>query len=119
MARTVLVVDDHPQFREAARRLLEVSGFLVVGEAADAQAALKAVDLLEPEIVLLDIQLPGIDGFAVANEIARRGSMAKVILTSSRDPATFRRRIAVSPAQGFIAKDQLTGDGIEAMAGRR
>ena len=95
-----------------------MSGFVVVGEAADGQGALEAVELLDPEIVLLDIQLPGIDGFAVANEIARRGSLAKVILTSSRDPATFRRRLAGSRAKGFIAKDQLTGDGIEAMAGR-
>src|SRR3954465_15446950 len=63
MAPTILIVDDHPSFRASARRLLEADGFEVVGEALDGESAFEAVRELRPEIVLLDVQLPGLDGF--------------------------------------------------------
>src|SRR3954452_3766730 len=58
----VLIVDDHPSFRANARALLEAEGFEVVGEAEDGASALRAVHELSPELVLLDVQLPDIDG---------------------------------------------------------
>ena len=70
MAWTVLIVDDHAGFRGFARRLLEADGFTVVGEAGDGTSALAAVDDQRPEIVLLDVVLPDIDGFAVAERLA-------------------------------------------------
>ena len=66
MATTVLIVDDHPSFRASARLLLECEGFDVIGEAPDGQSALRAVEALRPEVVLLDLQLPDIDGSEVA-----------------------------------------------------
>ncbi len=66
MPVTVLIVDDHPSFRATARLLLESEGFEVVGEAADGTAGLLAARELEPDLVLLDVQLPDIDGFEVA-----------------------------------------------------
>ena len=63
---TVLIVDDHPAFRKSARHLLEAEGFAVVGEAEDGRSALEQIAKLAPDLVLLDIQLPDIDGFAVA-----------------------------------------------------
>src|SRR5919199_783600 len=66
LMRTVLVVDDHPTFRATARALLEAEGFDVIGEAEDGASALAEIDRLQPEIVLLDVQLPDIDGFEVA-----------------------------------------------------
>jgi PleD family two-component response regulator len=65
MRRTVLIVDDHEAFRESAAALLEAEGFDVVGEAADGHQAVAAVERLQPEVVLLDIRLPDLDGFAV------------------------------------------------------
>ena len=59
MSRTVLIVDDHEPFRQRARALLEDEGFEVVGEAADGDAALEAARRLRPDVVLLDVQLPG------------------------------------------------------------
>ena len=73
MAATVLIVDDHPGFRAAARRLLELEGYVVVGEAADGMTALDAVHELRPEVVLLDVQLPDIDGFEVAERLSGNG----------------------------------------------
>jgi DNA-binding NarL/FixJ family response regulator len=71
MRPTVLIVDDHAAFRASARALLQAEGFDVVGEAADGAGAVEAVAVLRPEVVLLDIQLPDLDGLAVAEQLAR------------------------------------------------
>jgi DNA-binding NarL/FixJ family response regulator len=110
VARTVLIVDDHAGFRAGARALLTADGFHVVGEAADGEAALEAAHRLRPEIVLLDIQLPGIDGFVVAERLAGEPDGPAVVLISSRGPGAFRRRLATSPARGFISKGELSGE---------
>ena len=73
---TVLIVDDHPSFRASARTLLEAEGYEVVGEAENGAAALQAVKDLKPDLVLLDVQLPDIDGFQVAEQLSRAGRCA-------------------------------------------
>ena len=70
MTLTVLIVDDHAGFRHFARGLLEAAGISVVGEAGDGRSALDAAARLRPGLVLLDIMLPDIDGFAVADRLA-------------------------------------------------
>ena len=117
MTKTVLIVDDHPSFRASARMLLESEGYEVVGEAEDGQSALQAVEDLHPDIVLLDVQLPDIDGIEVAARLTANGSAPAIVLTSSRDASSFRRRLGASSARGFIAKAELTGRGLAAMAG--
>jgi DNA-binding NarL/FixJ family response regulator len=107
VGRTVLIVDDHAAFRSAARALLEAGGFEVVGEAADGAAALAAVAELRPELVLLDVQLPDLDGFSVAERFPADGPV--VVLTSSRGASSFRRRLAAHPAWTFIPKSELSG----------
>ena len=67
---TVLIVDDHPSFRTSARRLLEAEGFDVVGEARDGHEAVAAAQQLQPDLILLDVQLPDLDGFEVAARLA-------------------------------------------------
>ena len=117
VGRTVLIVDDHATFRAAARALLQAGGFDVVGEAADGVSALNAVAELRPEIILLDVQLPDIDGFAVAERLAEDGMPPAIVLTSSRDVTSFRRRLAANPAWSFIAKSELSGDALVAAIG--
>lgn len=68
--RSVLVVDDHAEFRTSVRALLEADGFTVVGEAATGAEAIRAADDLAPDIVLLDIRLPDLDGISVADAMA-------------------------------------------------
>jgi DNA-binding NarL/FixJ family response regulator len=114
---TVLIVDDHPAFRASARRLLESEGYEVVGEAGDGRSALEQAERLGPELVLLDIQLSDIDGFAVANELRRKGNGARIILVSSRDEADYGARIPASGARGFIPKGELSGATIAALVG--
>jgi DNA-binding NarL/FixJ family response regulator len=113
--RSVLIVDDHASFRRAARALLQGNGFEVVGDSEDAASALAAVARLRPAIVLLDIGLPDGDGFEVADRLARGDDPPVVILISSREVAWYRRRLAESPARGFIAKGELSAGAIEAL----
>jgi DNA-binding NarL/FixJ family response regulator len=110
MSCTVLIVDDHAAFRSAARALLEASGFEVLGEASDGASALVAAMALRPELILLDVQLPDIDGFEVAHRLALESDPAPtVVLISTRAASSYRRRLAQTPAAGFIAKSDLSG----------
>ena len=115
MATSVLIVDDHPSFRASARRLLECEGFDVVGEAEDGLGALDAVERLHPDVVLLDVQLPDIDGLAVASELSGRRDPPLVILISSRDASDYGPAIDESGARGFVQKGDLSGELIAAL----
>lgn len=113
---TVLIVDDHPSFRATARALLESEGWQVVGEAEDGASALTAVRSLHPDVVLLDVQLPDIDGFEICESLVRDSS-PRVVLVSSRDRADYGECVECSGAVGFIAKAELSGAALaEALA---
>lgn len=109
MAQTVLIVDDHAPFRERARMVLEDDGFRVIGEAADGEEAVAVAQRLRPEIVLLDVQLPDVDGFAVAERLAEAPDPPAVVLISSRSAGAYRHRLQTTSACGFIAKAELSG----------
>ena len=118
MARTVLIVDDHPSFRSSAQAILESEGFDVVGEAADGASALAAAERLNPEIVLLDVQLPDMSGFEVCSSLAAaNGSGPAVILVSSRDAADYGGEIAACGACGFVPKAELSGAAVRSLLG--
>lgn len=110
--RTILIVDDHASFRTIARTLLEVEGFDVVGDAADGEAAVAETLRLAPDVVLLDVGLPDVNGFEVVERLRERGSASAVVLTSSRDAADFGSLVAESGARGFVAKADLSGEAI-------
>jgi DNA-binding NarL/FixJ family response regulator len=113
----VLIVDDHPSFRSVARAVLEKAGFQVVGESFDLASALAAVRSTGPAVVLLDIQLADADGFAVAECLAGEPDPPAIVFVSSRDGASYRQRIAASPALGFIPKSELSGAALAALVG--
>ena len=109
MALTVLIVDDHAGFRRSARARLEADGYVVVGEAVDGATALTESGRLRPGVVLLDIQLPDIDGFEVAERLAASSDPPAVVLISSRDAEAYGPRIGASRVLGFLPKRRLTG----------
>lgn len=117
MHPTVLIVDDHKAFRESASALLAVEGFAVVGTAADGAEAVAAAQRLRPQIVLLDIQLPDLDGFAVAELLNATPRPPRIVLTSSRDFGQFAGRLQASGSPGFIAKRSLSGAALAALVG--
>lgn len=113
----VLVVDDHPDFRRLARALLEAAGYTVVGEAGDGDTALARARALQPDLVLLDVQLPGRDGIAVAEALERDGDPPAVVLVSARPAADYGDRLRACGAAGFIPKQRLTIASFGAVAG--
>jgi DNA-binding NarL/FixJ family response regulator len=114
---TVLIVDDHGDFRASARTMLEGEGFAVVGEAVDGSGALFAARRLAPDIVLLDVQLPGEDGFAIAERLAAVPDAPAVVLISSREASAYGARLARAPARGFISKWALSGAALARVVG--
>jgi DNA-binding NarL/FixJ family response regulator len=113
----MVIVDDHAEFRRAAGALLAAEGFDVVGEASDAAQALDAVSRLRPQVVLLDIQLPDVDGLSVAEQLAEGPDPPAVVLISSRDAAAYGERLRHAAAKGFIQKSALSGEAIAALLG--
>ena len=108
---TVLIVDDHASFRAVARATLS-ERFTVVGEAVDGEAAVTLAQEVRPDVVLLDVHLPGLDGFAVAMALAAQDDPPQVVLTSSRDRRDLEPLLRRSPARGFIAKERLSEESL-------
>jgi DNA-binding NarL/FixJ family response regulator len=113
MGARVLIVDDHAGFRAHARRLLECEGYRVVGEAPNCASALEAARELEPELVLVDIQLPDATGFALCSRLVALADPPAVVLTSSRDGAELESCAADCGACGFVPKAELSRETIE------
>jgi DNA-binding NarL/FixJ family response regulator len=115
MGTTVLIVDDHASFRASARRLLEAEGFDVVGEAADGGSAIEQIAALSPDLLLLDVQLPDIDGFEVSNRVRHADLAPAVVLVSSRDGRDFGPLAQACGARGFVATAELSGERLRAL----
>jgi DNA-binding NarL/FixJ family response regulator len=119
MKLEVLIVDDHAEFRAFARTLLDVDGdFVVTGEASDGQGALAAVDRLRPDVVLLDVQMPGLDGFEVAERLADTPGAPRVVLTSTRVATDYGDRLLSAPIDGFMPKHDLSAAALAALVAR-
>lgn len=118
MCQRVLIVDDHPTFRASARRVLEADGYEVVGEAVDGESAIEQNVVLVPDVVLLDVHLPGMSGFEVSTRITQRPAAPAVILTSSRDAAELGPLVTACGALGFVPKADLSGERLRALLTR-
>jgi DNA-binding NarL/FixJ family response regulator len=115
MRPTVLIVDDHDDFRASARALLELQGFDVVADVQDGERAIAATRRLHPDVVLLDVQLPGMDGFEVAERLSVVEPPPRVVLVSSRKRAAYDGRLPDAPVAGFLGKDELSGAALAAL----
>jgi DNA-binding NarL/FixJ family response regulator len=115
--QTVLIVDDHPEFRAFARALVAAEGWDVVREAGDATSALAAARELRPDVVLLDVQLPDHDGFWVAEELARHAPAPEVVLMSSREASDLGASLSRCPVRGFLPKHELSGRALSLLFG--
>ena len=115
MPDRVLIVDDHIGFRRLARLLLEQIGRVVVGEAGTGAEALSKARRLKPDLVLLDIQLPDLDGLAVAASLTSGAEPPGVVLVSSRDATDYGPLLDGCGALGFIAKADLSVESLTAL----
>jgi two-component system, NarL family, response regulator DegU len=109
----VLLADDHQVLREGLRRCLEGAGLEVVGEVGDGMAAVRAVEELAPDVVLMDVSLPGLDGIEATRQVrARRPEAAVVMLTMYADPTTLHEAVRAG-ATGYLGKDCTTAELIQ------
>jgi DNA-binding NarL/FixJ family response regulator len=100
----VLIVDDHPMVREGLRSMLEPAGVAVVGEAGTGEDALRAAAACDPEVVLLDLELPDLDGLAVLQRLRARASDAAVLVITMHDDPALMRRAVEAGASGYVLK---------------
>lgn len=115
-----IIVDDSPEFLEAASRLLEQEGISVAGTATRGEEAMRLAGEVNPDVILLDIDLGGEDGLELARRLthAEGSSADRVILISTHDEDEFADLIEASPAIGFISKSTLSADSIRRLATR-
>jgi DNA-binding NarL/FixJ family response regulator len=112
---TVLVIDDHSGFRSCARQLLEREGYRVIAEAEDGESGITCAERTHPELVLVDVYLPGIDGFEVASRLSELEEAPEIVLISSRARSELEPCLEDCPARGFVPKDELSRAAIEAL----
>jgi DNA-binding NarL/FixJ family response regulator len=115
VAPTVLIVDDHARFRQTARRALERDGWTIAGEAVDGAEALRAARALEPDVVLLDVGLPGMSGLEVVRRLRDGMPQLVVVVVSTHDSADYHDLAVANGARGFLAKSELTGAALAAL----
>jgi pilus assembly protein CpaE len=106
--RTVLVVDDQSPFRFAAKAVLRrLDGFELAGEAASGEEAVALVDELHPDLVLMDINMPGMNGIEATRQIVAAHPEAVVLLCSTYDVADLPPDVAASGASGYLNKERF------------
>jgi DNA-binding NarL/FixJ family response regulator len=112
----VLLVDDQAPFLAAARAVVErTPGFVVVAEATGGAEAVEAVALHHPDLVVMDIRMPGVDGIAAARRIVSGGDPPVVVLVSTYDRDDLPDEVATSGAAAYLHKEELTASGLAAL----
>jgi DNA-binding NarL/FixJ family response regulator len=114
----ILIVDDSSQVRQELRTLLPLAGDLeVVGEAADGAEAIRQVEALRPHTILLDLQMPVLDGYAAARRIKDRWPACRVVALTVHDDETTRQKASRAGVDVFLVKGAPLGALVEAIAG--
>jgi DNA-binding NarL/FixJ family response regulator len=111
----VLLADDHQMLREAVRRALEDGGVTVVGEAGDGGEAVALAGALVPDVILMDVSMPVLDGIEATRRIVATGSRARVLVLTMHDEDALRARALRAGAAGFLTKDCELNEVVEAV----
>jgi len=114
----VLLVDDHPVVRNGIRNMLDKAvGIEVIGEASDGEEALRLAIELEPDVMLLDMELPGLPGNEVAEKLLDTGSTTRILALSAYDDKHYIQELLSNGASGYLVKDEIPDTIIEAIRG--
>lgn len=114
----VLLVDDHPVVRQGIRNLLESQEDIkIVGEASGGTEAIQMVKDLSPDVMLLDMEMPGIKGTQVARQIKDEGLRVRVLALSAHDDRQYIQELLSSGASGYLVKEEVPETIVEAVRG--
>ena len=114
----VLLADDHPVVRSGIRNLLEkASGIKVVGEASDGEEALNMVQDIQPDILLLDMEMPKLRGVDVAKQLRATGSPVRILVLSAYDDRQYILELLANGAAGYLTKEEAPETIVEAVLG--
>ena len=112
----VLIVDDQMPFREASRMVVEMTdGFEVAGEAANGEEAVELAERVEPDLVLMDVQMPGIDGLEATRRIMSVAEPPRVLVMSTHESGSYEEPALAAGAIGFLPKSSFSMDALEAV----
>jgi DNA-binding NarL/FixJ family response regulator len=111
----VFLIDDHPIVREGVRSYLVSHGVTVVGEASDAPEALRKLKKLTPDVIILDVNLPSMEGWELARRLRRLVPKFKILAFSIHSSKEYMVKMAQSGARGYVTKDQPTAELLEAI----
>ena len=113
MVVRVLIVDDQPPFREAARMVVEMTdGFEVAGEADNGETAVEMAATMKPDLVLMDVQMPGIDGLEATRQIMQAPEPPRVLVMSTHESGDYAGPAEAAGAIGFIPKSEFSMDAL-------
>jgi DNA-binding NarL/FixJ family response regulator len=114
----VILADDHPIVRAGIRNLLEQApDIVVIGEASDGKEALRMVEELKPDVLLLDMEMPGISGAEVAHELMASGSTVHILALSAHDDKEYIQELLANGASGYLVKEEVPNAIVEAVRG--
>jgi len=114
----VLLVDDHPVVRAGIRNLLEkASDITVIGEASNGEEALRMVEELKPDVLLLDMEMPGLNGNQVAERLQKVGSAVRILALSAHDDKQYIQELLANGASGYLIKEEVPETIVEAVRG--
>jgi DNA-binding NarL/FixJ family response regulator len=114
----VLLVDDHPVVRSGIRTLLEqVPDILVIGEAVNGSEALRMVKELEPDVLLLDMEMPDLNGSQVAHQLLKDEAKVRILALSAHDDKQYIQELLTNGAAGYLVKEEVPEAIIEAVRG--
>jgi CheY-like chemotaxis protein len=102
--RRIFLCDDEPNYRFLLRAVLEPEGAEIVGEAGDGRSCLEELEDTDPDLILLDVRMPGMDGIEALPKIHERKPDAKIVMLSSADPADLEQRSLALGATAFVRK---------------
>ena len=115
MSGQVLIADDHPLIRQGLRTLLEQHGFTVVGEAADGREAAQLAQELEPDVAVLDLAMPLLNGLDAAREITRASRRTKTIVVTVHTADQYVLAALQAGVRGYVLKSQATAELVQAI----
>ncbi|HSB69952.1 MAG TPA: response regulator transcription factor [Candidatus Methylomirabilis sp.] len=110
MPLRILLADDHPTVRQHVRALLEEEGYEVVGEAPDGRDAVQFARRLQPDLAILDVSMPRLNGFAAAEEILRETPQMRVLLLTVHAEPGYLQRAVRAGIRGYVLKSQMPDD---------